>query len=74
MPRDALRRVYARALPFVHQVDHAVPLALGGLHCVRNLLVLTRTEHARKTAHDAAVRARLRRDTERGRLAVRDLL
>lgn len=44
--------VYARAVPFVHEVDHIVPLALGGLHCAKNLQVLTVEDHRLKTARD----------------------
>ena len=35
-----------------HQVDHVRPLADGGLHCVKNLQILTKQEHARKTAEE----------------------
>ena len=50
--------VYARARPFLDEVDHIVPLALGGAHCVKNLQILTIEDHRKKTAADnIAIRA-----------------
>jgi hypothetical protein len=49
-----LAEVYAKAVQGVHDVDHIVPLGLGGLHCVKNLQVLTKEEHKIKTTKDRA--------------------
>lgn len=43
------------------EVDHKIALALGGLHCVHNLQVLTVEQHKIKTRADAAAIARARR-------------
>jgi hypothetical protein len=42
--------VYRR--PRGTEVDHIVPLALGGLHCRQNLQILTKEEHKAKTRLD----------------------
>lgn len=52
------RKVYAQATFGIHEVDHIVPLALGGAHCVKNLQILTIEDHRKKTAADnIAIRA-----------------
>jgi hypothetical protein len=38
-----------------HEVDHRTPLALGGLHCVNNLQILSRAEHRAKTNRDLSL-------------------
>jgi hypothetical protein len=60
--REEVEAVWLAA-PDGHEVDHKLPLALGGLHCCRNLEVLTYAAHRVKTADDmrniGAVRATL---------------
>ena len=34
------------------QIDHIVPLAIGGQHCLKNLQALTKSEHKLKTKQD----------------------
>jgi hypothetical protein len=48
---DTIRAVYERC-PRGHEVDHRIPLAIGGLHCVKNLQILSRAEHRAKTNRD----------------------
>jgi 5-methylcytosine-specific restriction endonuclease McrA len=43
------------------EVDHIVPLALGGLHCCSNLQILTPAEHQLKTSTDIRLIATARR-------------
>jgi hypothetical protein len=43
------------------EVDHVVPLAIGGLHCRYNLQLLAVEVHRDKTTFDAALIARVRR-------------
>jgi 5-methylcytosine-specific restriction endonuclease McrA len=57
--------VYIRC-PKDHEVDHRIPLALGGLHCAANLQILTKKQHAKKTAEDI-------RDITAFRLAMREI-
>lgn len=42
------------------EVDHRVPLALGGLHCVRNLQALTPEQHRIKTNLDVRIISQVR--------------
>ena len=53
--------VYALAESGVHQVDHIVPLALGGEHCTWNLQVLPIAKHREKTKKDVAAIAAARK-------------
>lgn len=46
--RTVLREIYRSQ----GEIDHKVPLALGGHHCAKNLQVLTRDQHVAKTAID----------------------
>jgi 5-methylcytosine-specific restriction endonuclease McrA len=48
-----VRAVYL-ACPADHEVDHRIPLALGGLHCCHNLQILTKAAHREKTKVDIA--------------------
>jgi len=41
-----------------NQVDHVVPLADGGAHCIKNLQMLSVPDHAAKTAAENARRRR----------------
>ncbi len=43
------------------EVDHIKPLVLGGLHCRRNLQLLTSEEHRKKTAQDLRLISQARR-------------
>lgn len=59
---QAFNEVYARAAEAGLQVDHVVPLALGGQHCCKNLQLLTEQAHKEKTKRDRdAMRAVRRR-------------
>lgn len=58
-----IRRFYENA-PQGYEVDHKWPLALGGLHCVKNLEALTQEAHRMKTfGWDAPLIATARRIT-----------
>lgn len=59
--REQIAELYALATMLGDEVDHRVPLALGGLHCLSNLQVLTKAEHYLKTASDLAEIRRWRR-------------
>lgn len=52
-PAD-FRAVYAQAAASGLEVDHRIPLCIGGWHCVKNLQALTPEMHARKTRADIA--------------------
>lgn len=41
-----------KACPPGHEVDHKIPIAVGGLHCVHNLQILSETDHLKKTSED----------------------
>jgi hypothetical protein len=45
-------QLYQIAAMVSYDVDHRVPLALGGHHCVKNLQPLSEADHSRKTADD----------------------
>jgi 5-methylcytosine-specific restriction endonuclease McrA len=53
----------------ITEIDHIVPLALGGLHCRKNLQLLTVLEHKAKTALDQARIAAFRRAKKAGLLS-----
>lgn len=53
------RIVYACAAIFSSEVDHVIPLHKGGLHCCKNLQILTPAEHREKTAAENRARMRL---------------
>lgn len=55
-----IRKVYAVAALIPLEVDHRVPLALGGAHCCRNFQLLTQAEHAEKTRNDLRLIAAVR--------------
>ena len=55
-----IHALYARC-PSGHEVDHEIPLAIGGKHCLRNMRILTAAEHNAKTANDNRNIAALRR-------------
>jgi 5-methylcytosine-specific restriction endonuclease McrA len=46
------KMIYAAAKILHAEVDHRIPLALGGLHCLTNLQILTIDEHKTKTRRD----------------------
>lgn len=48
------KAVYAQATILGCEVDHTIPLCIGGLHCAKNLQLLTPEVHARKTRADIA--------------------
>lgn len=50
-PKDIVG-LYRRAHEQGNHVDHKKARALGGLHCVKNLQILTPAEHAKKTTLD----------------------
>lgn len=50
-PED-FREVYARARKDRLHVDHIVPLVIGGLHCLKNIQLLTPEEHKVKSVRD----------------------
>jgi hypothetical protein len=50
--------VYRAATLLCKEVDHSVPLHLGGLHCCKNLQLLTVGEHRQKTARENSTRMR----------------
>jgi 5-methylcytosine-specific restriction endonuclease McrA len=50
--REEIAVIYAIAVIGPCDVDHRIPLALGGHHCVKNLQILNEEDHARKTAKD----------------------
>jgi 5-methylcytosine-specific restriction endonuclease McrA len=52
--------LYSAAKRSGKEVDHRIPLALGGRHCIKNLQALTVAEHKAKTALDQIQIARLR--------------
>lgn len=69
---DQIRHHYEIAAlcgPFAH-VDHVVPLALGGLHCAKNLQAITDEEHKEKTRRDMAAIVAARRSAGFGPLSV----
>lgn len=45
----AIRALY-RSRPSGHEVDHIVPIARGGMHCINNLQILSKEENRRKAA------------------------
>ena len=49
---DSFAAIYAQAREQGCEVDHIKPLALGGMHCVRNLQLLTPEDHKAKTRAD----------------------
>jgi 5-methylcytosine-specific restriction endonuclease McrA len=57
--KEQFEAIYAAAQLTGYEVDHIVPLALGGMHCLRNLQTLSRKDHQVKTSRDhAAIWAR----------------
>jgi hypothetical protein len=52
--QEDIEKVYKRAWRRGggYDVDHIVPLGLGGLHCAKNLQVLSEFDHALKTRKD----------------------
>jgi 5-methylcytosine-specific restriction endonuclease McrA len=59
---EMFAKVFAIAKSMAAEVDHIKPLALGGLHCCKNLQVLTKAEHRKKTIDDMRAIRRCRRD------------
>jgi 5-methylcytosine-specific restriction endonuclease McrA len=53
-PGDFLQTYMEAALMADHEVDHRVPHSQGGLHCVHNLQILTKTAHRQKTTGETA--------------------
>ena len=47
-----IQRVYLAARVLRAEVDHKKPLAIGGLHCRKNLQILSPAAHRTKTAKD----------------------
>lgn len=50
--KEQLLQVYQISALVSYDVDHRIPLALGGPHCVRNLQPLSEEDHSKKTADD----------------------
>jgi 5-methylcytosine-specific restriction endonuclease McrA len=59
---ESFAKIYVAARFIDAEVDHVKPLALGGLHCCKNLQVLTKVEHRKKTIDDNRAIALHRRD------------
>lgn len=57
---DLFRPVYYAAELINGEVDHVLALSLGGIHCVKNLQILSREEHKEKTKRDLTAARRLR--------------
>jgi hypothetical protein len=51
---EDIEAIYRQAIALGHQVDHIVPVALGGATCARNLQVLSPQQHREKTKRDLA--------------------
>jgi len=64
----AVRAVHRAATLMHAEVDHILPLALGGLHCVRNLQILSYADHKAKTAKDLRIVSQVRQ----GKLSFKD--
>ena len=47
-----IEAVYATAALIGGEVDHRIPLTLGGHHCIKNLQALTYDDHQKKTSLD----------------------
>jgi hypothetical protein len=58
---EQFKELYAVAHALGCHVDHKEPLALGGLHCLRNLQLLTSEQHLAKTAIDISNITKARR-------------
>lgn len=43
------------------EIDHTIPIWLGGKHCPTNATALCGSHHKQKTAQDAAIRAHIKR-------------
>ncbi len=52
--------VYEAARLTGTEVDHAIPIALGGLHCTMNMQLLTPEAHLEKSRKDISVIATMR--------------
>lgn len=50
--REEIAELYRAAQLTGGEVDHRIPLALGGMHCSKNMQVLTEAAHKAKTAVD----------------------
>jgi hypothetical protein len=63
-----IAELHAQAMLYSGHVDHIVPLALGGPHCIKNLQAMTDVDHREKTKHDlrAITEARRRSRLLRG--------
>lgn len=61
-PPELFRFAYAVAQSGGYEVDHRLPLAMGGKHCVSNLQLLTPEMHLAKTRTDLKAIAAFRRD------------
>lgn len=58
---EQFQAIFNSAVLCGHDVDHKIPLRLGGRHCVKNLQPLTELEHVEKTRTDNHVIADARR-------------
>ena len=47
--------IYYEAAQTKSHVDHIIPLALGGLHCIHNLQILSKEMHMLKTRKDLSI-------------------
>lgn len=70
-PEQIYQDFYSWTEPFFLEIDHILPLALGGLHCRNNLQLLTVLDHKAKTALDLARIAAFRRSKKPGLLSGR---
>lgn len=58
--KEAIAEIYVKAKANGGQVDHIIPVSLGGAHCLKNLQILTVAEHKEKTARDKRIIAAAR--------------
>lgn len=60
-PEDILSKF--RRMPSHYELDHIIPIAIGGLHCLKNLQALTPEAHKLKTKADMKAIAAHRRNS-----------
>jgi hypothetical protein len=63
---EQLLLAYKQAAEIGGHVDHIIPLALGGLHCLKNLQVLTKEQHKEKTKGDLSIIVKLQKRNPTG--------
>lgn len=58
--KEEFKGIYLQANAGGFEVDHIIPLAVGGPHCLKNLQLLTPAEHMHKTCLDRGLIVRAR--------------